>query len=89
MAISANSKSLRLIFGSLLQTSRSIAASFERESISACSVKTSPLDELIKTVSGLIFEKTFDLECEARSYERLLKDKRIEKEKIIRCFESK
>jgi putative endonuclease len=37
----------------------------------------------------LIFKKEFDLESEARSYERLLKDKRIEKEKIIRLFESK
>ena len=37
----------------------------------------------------LIFKKEFDLENEARSYERLLKDKRIEKEKIIRLFESK
>ena len=37
----------------------------------------------------LIFKKEFTLETEARSYERLLKDKRIEKERIIKLFESK
>lgn len=36
----------------------------------------------------LIFKKHFKLEKEARNYERLLKDKRIEKEKIIKEFES-
>ena len=36
----------------------------------------------------LIFKKEFELESEARAYERLLKDKRIEKEKIIRNFEN-
>jgi len=35
----------------------------------------------------LFFKKEFHLENEARSFERLLKDKRIEKEKIIRSFE--
>lgn len=37
----------------------------------------------------LIFKKEFNSEKKARSYERLLKDKRIEKEKIIRDFENK
>ena len=37
----------------------------------------------------LIFKKDFNSESEARSYERLVKDKRIEKEKIISLFESK
>jgi len=32
----------------------------------------------------LVWLKEFKLESEARNYERLLKDKRIEKEKIIR-----
>jgi putative endonuclease len=36
----------------------------------------------------LIFKREFGLEKEARNYERLLKDKRIEKERIIRLFES-
>ncbi len=35
----------------------------------------------------LIFKKEFDLESEARNYEKLLKNKRIEKERIIRDFE--
>lgn len=35
----------------------------------------------------LIFKKEFNQESEARNYERLLKDKRIEKEKIIKLFE--
>ena len=37
----------------------------------------------------LVYTKEFDSEKEARSYERMLKDKRIEKEKIIREIESK
>ena len=37
----------------------------------------------------MIFTTKFDSESEARSYERLLKDKRIEKEKIIRSLENK
>ena len=37
----------------------------------------------------LFFKKEFKSEGEARSYERLLKDKRIEKERIIRSFEIK
>ena len=36
----------------------------------------------------LVFTKKFSLESKARSYEKLLKDKRIEKEKIIRLFEN-
>jgi len=35
----------------------------------------------------LIFSQEFTLEKEARNYERLLKDKRQEKEKIIKMFE--
>ena len=35
----------------------------------------------------LIFKKEFDLESDARNYEKLLKNKRIEKERIIRDFE--
>ena len=37
----------------------------------------------------IIFTKEFILEEEARNYERLLKDKRIEKERIIKEFENK
>lgn len=37
----------------------------------------------------IVFTKEFELEKEARNYERLLKDKRIEKEKIIKSIESK
>ena len=37
----------------------------------------------------VVFTKEFDLEKEARGYERMLKDKRIEKEKIIRAIEIK
>ncbi|MBI4837181.1 MAG: GIY-YIG nuclease family protein [Candidatus Portnoybacteria bacterium] len=37
----------------------------------------------------LVFTKEFSLEKEARSYERMLKDKRIEKEKIIKVIENK
>jgi putative endonuclease len=37
----------------------------------------------------IVFTKEFDLEKEARKYERLLKDKRIEKEKIIKSVENK
>jgi putative endonuclease len=37
----------------------------------------------------LIFKKEFDLETDARNYERFLKDNRIEKEKIVKEFESK
>ena len=37
----------------------------------------------------IIFMREFILEKEARAYEKLLKDKRIEKEKIIKDFESK
>ena len=37
----------------------------------------------------LVFTKEFNAEKDARSYERLLKDKRIEKEKIIREIENK
>jgi putative endonuclease len=36
----------------------------------------------------IIFKKEFSLESNARSYERFLKDKRVEKEKIINLFES-
>ena len=36
----------------------------------------------------LIYKKVFNIESEARKYERFLKDKRIEKEKIIREFEN-
>jgi putative endonuclease len=35
-----------------------------------------------------VFKKRFKLESEARGYERLLKDKRKEKEKIISLIES-
>ncbi len=35
----------------------------------------------------LVFQKKFNVESEARAYERLLKDKRIEKEKIIKKIE--
>jgi putative endonuclease len=35
----------------------------------------------------LIFKKEFNLESEARNYERFIKDKRVEKEKIIKLFE--
>jgi len=35
----------------------------------------------------VIFQKEFKAESEARNYERLLKDKKIEKERIIRMFE--
>jgi hypothetical protein len=38
---------------------------------------------------NFIFTKEFNLEKNARDYERLLKDKRIEKERIIREFERK
>ncbi len=38
---------------------------------------------------SLIFKKEFELEDEARHYEKLLKDKRIEKEKIIKEFENR
>ena len=37
----------------------------------------------------IIFKKEFVSEKEARNYERLLKDKRIEKEKIIKLFKNK
>jgi len=37
----------------------------------------------------LMFNKEFTSELEARNYERKLKDKRIEKEQIIRKFERK
>lgn len=37
----------------------------------------------------IVFTKDYDFEKEARSYERLLKDKRIEKEKIIKKIENK
>jgi len=37
----------------------------------------------------LIFNKNFNSEKEARNYEKLLKDKRIEKERIISLFENK
>ena len=37
----------------------------------------------------VVFQKEFTLEKEARNYERLLKDKRIEKEKIIKLIENK
>ena len=36
----------------------------------------------------VVFTKEFESEKEARNYERLLKDKRIEKEKIIRLIEN-
>ena len=35
----------------------------------------------------LIFSKQFEIETEARKYERMLKDKRTEKERIIKLFE--
>ena len=35
----------------------------------------------------LIFKQSFDSEHEARSYERLIKDKRTEKERLINLFE--
>ena len=38
---------------------------------------------------SIVFTKNFESEKDARSYERLLKDKRIEKEKIIRSIENK
>ncbi len=37
---------------------------------------------------NLIFKREFKNESEARNYERLLKDKRIEKERIIKLFEN-
>lgn len=37
---------------------------------------------------NLVFTKEFETEKEARSYERLLKDKRIEKENIIRKIDN-
>ena len=37
----------------------------------------------------IVFTKDFVEEKDARSYERMLKDKRIEKENIIRIIESK
>ena len=37
----------------------------------------------------LVFQKDFVFEKEARNYEQLLKDKRTEKEKIIKTIESK
>ena len=37
----------------------------------------------------IVFTIEFDSEKEARSYERMLKDKRIEKEKIIKAIENK
>ncbi len=37
----------------------------------------------------IVYTKEFNLENEARSYERMLKDKRIEKEKIIKDIENK
>lgn len=37
----------------------------------------------------LVFTKNFISEGKARKYERLLKDKRIEKEKIIKLIENK
>lgn len=36
----------------------------------------------------LVFSKEFNTEKEARGYERKLKDKRVEKERIIRSIES-
>jgi putative endonuclease len=36
----------------------------------------------------LVFSQEFETEEDARAYERKLKDKRIEKEKIIRTIES-
>ncbi|OGH35831.1 MAG: hypothetical protein A3B38_02850 [Candidatus Levybacteria bacterium RIFCSPLOWO2_01_FULL_36_13] len=36
----------------------------------------------------LIFNKTFKYEIDARKYERKLKDKRIEKEQIIKSIEN-
>ena len=38
---------------------------------------------------SLIFEKEFGSEKEARGYERMLKDKRIEKERIIKVIENR
>ena len=37
---------------------------------------------------GLVFKKEFEFEKEARMYERKVKDKRIEKENIIRKIEN-
>ena len=37
----------------------------------------------------IVFMKEFNLESEARKYEKILKDKRVEKEKIIQLIENK
>ncbi len=38
---------------------------------------------------GPVFKKSFELEKDARDYERKLKDRRIEKEQIIKALENK
>lgn len=38
---------------------------------------------------NIVFAKDFNSEKEARSYEKMLKDKRIEKERIIKSIEEK
>jgi putative endonuclease len=37
---------------------------------------------------NIVYRKDFDFEKEARGYERLLKDKRLEKERIIKQIEN-